>query len=178
MAAGTIALLTLTNYFGIKPGAIVQNVLAVAKIAALAALILGGLALWTTLGPPIPVPEAPPPRESLAAGLATAFVAVLFTIGGWQQMNMVAGEIRDPARTIPRALALGIGIVIACYLGANAVYLRALGRDGLAASTDRRGRSSGARSGATPSTGRRERPCVGRGAPRTRSRSARPRWCA
>ena len=48
---------------------------------------------------------------------------------------MVAGEIRDPARTIPRALALGIAIVIACYLGANAVYLHALGRDGLAASS-------------------------------------------
>ncbi|MDF2771103.1 MAG: steT [Geminicoccaceae bacterium] len=135
VAAATILLLTATNYFGIKPGAIVQNVLAVAKIAALAALILGGLVLWTTLGAPVAVPDAPPPRESLAAGLATAFVAVLFTIGGWQQMNMVAGEIRDPARTIPRALTLGIGIVITCYLGANAVYLRALGRDGLAAST-------------------------------------------
>ena len=134
VASATIALLTLTNYLGIKPGAMVQNVLAVAKVGALAALILGGLALWTTLGPAPPVPTAPPPRESLAAGLAAAFVAVLFTIGGWQQMNMVAGEIRDPARTIPRALALGIGIVIAIYLGANAVYLRALGRDGLAAS--------------------------------------------
>ena len=134
VAAATIAVLTLTNYFGIKPGALVQNVLAVAKIAALAALILGGFVLWNSLGAPLPVPNAPPPRESLAQGLAAAFVAVLFTIGGWQQMNMVAGEIRDPARTIPRALALGIGIVIACYLGANAVYLRALGRDGLAAS--------------------------------------------
>jgi len=135
VASATIALLTITNYLGIKPGAIVQNVLAVAKIGALAALILGGLALWTTLGAPPPVPDAPPPRDSLAAGLAAAFVAVLFTIGGWQQMNMVAGEIRDPARTIPRALFLGIGIVIAIYLGANAVYLHALGRDGLAAST-------------------------------------------
>jgi APA family basic amino acid/polyamine antiporter len=135
VASATIAVLTLTNYFGIKPGAMLQNVFAVAKIAALAALILGGFALWAKLGAPPPVPNAPPPRESLAAGLATAFVAVLFTIGGWQQMNMVAGEIRDPARTIPRALALGIGIVIACYLGANAVYLHALGRDGLAAST-------------------------------------------
>jgi APA family basic amino acid/polyamine antiporter len=128
VASATILVLTATNYFGIKPGAIVQNVFTVAKIVALAALILGGLVLWTTLGAPPPVPSAPPPRESLAAGLATAFVAVLFTIGGWQQMNMVAGEIREPARTIPRALALGIGIVIACYLGANAVYLRALGR--------------------------------------------------
>jgi basic amino acid/polyamine antiporter, APA family len=135
VASATIAVLTLTNYFGIKPGAMLQNVFAVAKIAALAALILGGFALWAKLGMPPLVPNAPPPRESLAAGLATAFVAVLFTIGGWQQMNMVAGEIRDPARTIPRALALGIGIVIACYLGANAVYLHALGRDGLAASS-------------------------------------------
>ena len=135
VAAATIAVLTATNYFGIKPGAIVQNVLTVAKIVALAALILGGLALWAKVGAPPPVPNAPPPRASLASGLAAAFVAVLFTIGGWQQMNMVAGEIRDPARTIPRALALGIGIVIACYLGANAVYLHTLGRDGLAAST-------------------------------------------
>ena len=135
VAAATIALLTLTNYFGIKPGAMVQNVLAVAKIAALAALILGGLVLWTKLGPPPAVPNAPAPRDSLVSGLATAFVAVLFTIGGWQQMSMVAGEIRDPARTIPRALFVGIGIVIAIYLGANAVYLHALGRDGLAASS-------------------------------------------
>ena len=134
VATGTIALLTLTNYLGIKPGAFVQNVLTVTKIVALAALILGGLALWASIGAPPAVPNAPPPRDSLVQGLAAAFVAVLFTIGGWQQMNMVAGEIKDPARTIPRALALGIGIVIAIYLGANAVYLHALGRDGLAAS--------------------------------------------
>jgi APA family basic amino acid/polyamine antiporter len=74
---------------------------------------------------------APP----LRTGFAAAFVAVLFTIGGWQQTNMVAGEIKDPARTLPKALAVGIGIVIAIYLGANLVYLKALGRDGLAAST-------------------------------------------
>lgn len=134
MAALTIVVLGMTNYLGIRPGAAVQNVLTIAKIVALGALIVIGLALWSRLGAPPPVSGAPAPRDSLAAGCAAAFVAVLFTIGGWQQLNMVAGEIRRPEWTIPRALTVGIAIVIAIYLGANAVYLHALGRDGLAAS--------------------------------------------
>jgi len=134
VAAATILALTVTNYLGIRPGAAVTNVLTVAKVAVLALLILGGLAAWGRLGPAPPVPNAPAPRPSLVVALAAAFPPVLFTIGGWQQMNMVAGEIRDPGRTIPRALFVGIAVVIACYLGANAVYVRALGRDGVAAS--------------------------------------------
>jgi APA family basic amino acid/polyamine antiporter len=123
-----------TNYLGVKPGAVVQNILTVAKIVALGALIVAGLALWTSVGAPLPVADAPAPRDSIIGGFAAAFVAVLFTIGGWQQLNMVAGEIRRPEWTIPRALTLGILVVIAIYLGANAVYVHVLGRDGLAAS--------------------------------------------
>lgn len=134
VATATIVVLSLANVVGIRPGAFLQNVLTAAKIVALAALIVGGLVLWNSMGPPPLVADAPPPRESALSGFAAAFVAVLFTIGGWQQMNMVAGEIRDPARTIPRALLVGILIVVVIYLGANAVYLRALGRDGLASS--------------------------------------------
>jgi APA family basic amino acid/polyamine antiporter len=134
MAALTIVILGVTNYMGLKPGAAVQNVLTVAKIVALGALIVAGFALWNSVGVPLPVADPPPPRESLFAGFAAAFVAVLFTIGGWQQLNMVAGEIKRPEWTIPRALTLGILIVIAIYLGANAVYVHVLGRDGLAAS--------------------------------------------
>lgn len=134
VAAATITVLTITNVLGIKPGVALQNVLTGAKILALAALIVAGLVAWNAMGFAPLVADPPSPRESLPSGLAAAFVAVLFTIGGWQQMNMLAGEIRDPERTIPRALLTGILIVIAIYLGANAVYLRALGRDGLAAS--------------------------------------------
>jgi basic amino acid/polyamine antiporter, APA family len=135
VAIAAIVGVSLTNFFGVKPGAIVQNVMTVAKVAALATLILGGIAMWTALAGAPAVLAAPSPRASLLAGLGAAFVPVLFTIGGWQQMSMVAGEIREPGRTIPRALIIGIAIVIACYLGANAVYVRALGRDGLAASS-------------------------------------------
>jgi APA family basic amino acid/polyamine antiporter len=134
MAALTILALGATNYLGVKPGAAVQNTLTVAKIVALGALIVAGLVFWNAVGAPAPVIDAPPPRSSLWAGFAAAFVAVLFTIGGWQQLNMVAGEIRRPEWTIPRALTAGIAIVIAIYLGANAVYVHVLGRDGLAAS--------------------------------------------
>ena len=133
VATGTIVLLSATNYLGIRPGIALQNVLTAAKIVALATLIVAGLLLWTKLSGP-PAVAAAPAAPSLVRGFAAAFVAVLFTIGGWQQMNMIAAEIRDPQRTIPRALLLGILIVVAIYLGANAVYLRALGRDGLAAS--------------------------------------------
>lgn len=131
VAAITIIVLTVTNYLGVKPGAVTANVFTIAKIAALAALIIVGLALNPGAPAAVAAPAAPP----LTQGVATAFVAVLFTIGGWQQTNMVAGEIRDPGRALPKALAVGIGIVIAVYLGANVVYLRTLGRDGLAVST-------------------------------------------
>jgi APA family basic amino acid/polyamine antiporter len=133
-AAITIVALTATNILGIKPGVAVQNVLTIAKIAALAGLVVGGIVLMfgsaDTAAALTTAPAAPP----LARGLATAFVAVLFTIGGWHQLNMIAGEIRDPARNIPRALGIGIGIVIVVYLGVTGAYLGALGRDGLAAS--------------------------------------------
>lgn len=133
VAAITIVVLTATNCLGVKPGTITANVFTVAKIGALAALIVLGL-LRSPATPPVSgsgVPFTPP----LVTGFATAFVAVLFTIGGWQQTNMVAGEIRDPARNLPRALMIGIAIVIAVYLGATTTYLRALGRDGLGASS-------------------------------------------
>jgi APA family basic amino acid/polyamine antiporter len=135
VAVATIVVLSSVNYFGVKPGAVVQNILTVAKVAALGLLIVAGFALWSKMAWPLPVAGAPAPRTPLIAGLGAAFVPVLFTMGGWQQMDMVAGEIRDPGRNIPRALAIGVTIVVACYLGANAIYLRALGRDGLALSS-------------------------------------------
>ncbi len=133
-AAITIIALTATNILGIRPGVAVQNVLTIAKIAALARLIVGGLVFLLGPAGAAPAVSSAPAAPGLARGFASAFVAVLFTVGGWQQMNMIAGEIRDPARNIPRALAIGIGIVIAVYLGVTGTYLGALGRDGLAAS--------------------------------------------
>lgn len=134
VAVAVLLTLTATNFRGLRLGAAVQNTLVMSKLVALGALILGVLVLWNRIPapPPLVSRETLPP---LMTGLAAAFIPVLFSVGGWENLNMVAGEVRDPARLVPRALALGIAIIMVCYLGVNVAYLHVLGRDGMAASS-------------------------------------------
>jgi basic amino acid/polyamine antiporter, APA family len=127
VAIGAILLLSAINYVGVKPGAMVQNLFTVLKLAALAALIAAGLAVALPATAPAP-PAAP-------AAFGAALVPILFTYGGWQQTNFIAEEMVEPERNLPRALVLGVGAVIAVYLLANLGYLRVLGAAGLGAST-------------------------------------------
>lgn len=140
LALGAVALLSIVNVIGVKPGAATQNVFTLLKLAALAALLVAGFLLPSVTAPALPpaIAAVPLPNpEGLRAVLlavSTALVPVLFSYGGWQQTNFVAEELKDAERTLPRALVLGVLIVVAVYLGANVAYLRALGIDGLAAS--------------------------------------------
>ncbi|MCT7149544.1 amino acid permease, partial [Salmonella enterica subsp. enterica serovar Oranienburg] len=45
-----------------------------------------------------------------------ALLPVLFTYGGFHYLNDLAGEVREPQRTLPRALGLGLGGVVVCYV--------------------------------------------------------------
>lgn len=58
---------------------------------------------------------------------------VLFAYGGWQTSSFLGGEVRDPRKTLPRGLVLGVLGVIVVYTSVNFVYVRALGPAGLAA---------------------------------------------
>ncbi|MGH7511997.1 MAG: APC family permease [Gemmatimonadales bacterium] len=132
IAVGAIVLLAGVNYVGVRPGAITVNVLTVLKLAALAALIVAGLALGL---PAAEVAATPPPAAGGLRAFGAALVPVLFTYGGWQQTNFIAEEIVDTERTLPRALVLGVAIVAFVYLLDNVAYLRVLGPAGLAASS-------------------------------------------
>ena len=129
-AAVSIAVVAAVNYLGVKPGSRLLNVLVLLKFVALAALIVGGLQLPFFQGPKV-APIDPPPSGGFAA-FGSALVPILFAYGGWQSVNLVAEETREPRRTIPRALIVGMGIVIAVYLLANVVYLKVLTHPGLA----------------------------------------------
>ena len=132
LAIGAIVLLALVNVAGVKLGSRVLNGLVLLKIGALAALILGGLWLSKEVAPPAVLAGIERPKATVLA-FGAALVPILFTYGGWQNANTLAEEIREPRRTIPRALLAGTLIVLAVYLLVNHVYLAALGRDGLAA---------------------------------------------
>jgi APA family basic amino acid/polyamine antiporter len=133
LAVAAVALLAVVNALGVKPGSRLLNAMVVLKIAALVALIAGGF--WLGGRPPEP-PAAPPAENAGGSGLAAfgaALIPILFSYGGWQNANVVSEEIRDSRRTLPVALVVGTGIVVAVYVLVNVVYLGALGREGLAA---------------------------------------------
>jgi APA family basic amino acid/polyamine antiporter len=127
LAIGAIVLVSGINYVGVRPGAVVQNVFTVLKLLALSALV--GFGLLAGLPPSEASPAAAP------SAIGAALVPVLFTYGGWQQTNFIAEEMVNPERDLPRALLLGVAIVVATYLLANLAYLQVLGPVGLAAST-------------------------------------------
>jgi len=130
LAIAAIVLLAGINVLGVKPGSRVLNGLVILKIGSLGVLIVGGL-LASRAAPAGEIAVSRPAAGLL--GFGAALVPILFSYGGWQSANVVAEETRDPRRTLPRALILGTLIVIFVYVAVNVVYLRALGRDGLAA---------------------------------------------
>ena len=132
VAAGAIVFIVGINLFGIRAGAVMQNIFALLKLAAIALLVVVGLVLaHGHLGGVLATDTAHPVAEGAFVG---ALLPVLFTYGGFHYLNDLAGEVRDPQRTLPRALTLGMLGVVACYVLANVAYLAGLGHAGLAAS--------------------------------------------
>lgn len=105
------------------------------KILALIALILIGLVGHRGAGlHPGPVfPGGLSLRMLSLMGLA--LMPALFSYGGWQNLNFVSGEVKNPSRTIPRAILSGVLLVVAVYMLSNVVYVRALPMDRIAGST-------------------------------------------
>jgi APA family basic amino acid/polyamine antiporter len=132
LAVFIIIVLSGLNLLGLKPGTRTTTVLTVIKVAAFLAMIGVGLLVEPRGVAAAPLPAA---EIGLVTALGAALVPVLFSYGGWQQLNFMAGEIQAPERRIPTALALGVGVVALVYIGGNIVYLRALGPEGMAASS-------------------------------------------
>ncbi len=124
-AAGAILLLTAVNHVGLGPGAGLQNAVTWLKIGGIAAFALVGFVLPARAPVELlaPLPAVP---DGLLAGYGAAMIAVLWTYDGWYGVTFEAGEMKDPARSLPRGLVAGVLSVVALYVLLNLFYLRAL----------------------------------------------------
>src|SRR5262245_22351963 len=123
VAAFLVAVLTAVNHFGLRTGAGVQIAIATVKVLSLIALIVFGLAAT-----PANVTTSPPALSSIgiSTGVGVAMIGVLWCFDGWYQATYCAGEVRDPARSLPRGMILGVLATAVLYFLVNLVYLRAL----------------------------------------------------
>ncbi len=122
----TLAALAAINCLGVKSGNGVQGLLGALKVGAITALILAGLFIAPQVGFRADEAQAVAATDPLKA-FGAAMIPVVFSYGGWQTANYVAGEIRDPSRNLARALLVGVIAVISIYLLVNIACLRALG---------------------------------------------------
>jgi len=151
LAIFSIALLTIINIYGIKPGKIIQDIFTTSKISALMGLILlgaffgiGGTSAEINLSEFWGAQNVDPETGliqtltgfSLIAAIGSAMVGSLFSSDAWNNITFVAGEVKDPRRNIPLSLILGTGIVTVIYLLANVSYLLILPLRGDPAGTD------------------------------------------
>jgi len=142
----TIVVLSGVNIFGVKTGAVVQNIFTVAKAAALLGLILLGLFLgrnalaiaanfgpgwrqfwqnagWSSLhGVQVGV-GGPVAMVGVLTIVAVAQVGSLFSADAWNNVTFTAGEVKNPSRNLPLSLALGTGSVILLYIAVNFIYM-------------------------------------------------------
>ena len=121
VALTAIAALSLVHILGIGPGRLVQNALALVKVCALLVFVAAGLSIgngstahFTGGAPWVP------------SGMLLALIPVMFSYSGWNAAAYLAEEVKDPARNVPRALAIGTIAVVIVYVAMNVVYLYAL----------------------------------------------------
>lgn len=132
VAVGLILLLSALNCLKVVVGGRVQTALTAAKLLGIALIVVGVFvfapeATWTNLRAPA--------GDSGWPGLSAfgaAMIAALWAYDGWNNMPMVAGEVKQPERNIPRALILGMAVVLAVYGLVNLAYHYALPIEALA----------------------------------------------
>jgi len=127
-AALTVVVLTATNVAGVRHGAATQNVLTSLEVGGILLVVVAGL----LAAPADAAQVADAPFSTTALGLVMVFV--LLTYGGWSEAAYLSAEVRDPGRTMARALVTSLVFITGLYILINWTFLAALGVGGVASS--------------------------------------------
>lgn len=137
LAVASVLVLTFVNVWGVRTAAFVQTSLTLVKTLALVALILLGLSIgrdpaaWTgNFGSGF----LPPGSFSfpVLSMIGAAMVGSLFSMDAWNNVGFAGGELKNPAKDIPFAMAVGVLTVTLLYVAANFAYLSVLPAEGIA----------------------------------------------
>ena len=132
VAIAATLLISLLNYVGIKRAGEFQLVFTLLKVAIILGIVVIGFSYsggsWSHFAGDYSA------AKGGLAGFMAALVAALWAYDGWNDLNMVAGEIRQPERNIPIALIAGVATVAALYMLVNAAVQFVLPASAIAAS--------------------------------------------
>ena len=126
VGVAVIVVLSIFNFVGIGLGKFIQNFFTVIKIGILAAIIILGFAIGKGTPPDLSMNPMGMDFGSILIGFGISLVAVAWAFDGWNNVNFVAGEIKNPKRNLPLALILGTLGITFLYVLVNYVYLYAL----------------------------------------------------
>lgn len=124
VAIGAIFALAAVSIAGVRFSAGLMRWLTAFKLGALGLMVVlavgRGLGDWSNF---VPFVAQRPGSDPLPGALAPGLVGAFFAFGGWWEITKLTGEARDPARILPRALAIGVAVVTAVYVLTSAVFL-------------------------------------------------------
>ena len=123
-AASIIILVTLPNLVGHRQSAWTQNLTTTFKLGLFLLLVI--LAFLFGRGQMVHLSQGQPIEKVELAAVATQLFYVMFAYSGWNAASYMAGEVRDPGKTLPRALLLGTVMVTILYLALNLVFAYAV----------------------------------------------------
>jgi amino acid transporter len=126
LSAAAIVFAAAVNVRGATLGALIVGVATWAKFGALALLVLASFALGASHGASAAHFTAPSAGPLAVGSIGLALVSVLWAYDGWADLSFASGEVKDPARNLPRAIILGTLALIAIYVLTNLAYLYVL----------------------------------------------------
>jgi APA family basic amino acid/polyamine antiporter len=125
--AGILFAFGVINIVGTRLSGSIMTLINIMKL-----FILFALVAWTAvsghahLSNLIPLAQRRPGSEALIPAVAGAIVAAFFSFGGWWEASKIAGEVRNPRRTLPLAFLGGVTVVTLIYLLISAAFLAVL----------------------------------------------------
>jgi APA family basic amino acid/polyamine antiporter len=123
LSLAIVTICTLVLLRDLRLGSAFQNGSTILKVVLV--LVIIGAGFWVKKTQPVSfLPARGDGALILSAPFAVSLYWVMYAYSGWNASTYIVGEVRNPSRTIPLSVGLGTVVVMALYLGMNAVFLR------------------------------------------------------